>query len=319
MASQWFYTQDEERMGPVSSEELKQLAESGELTADDLVWKEGMADWKPASQLKGLFEGAADSASASGPVMTGAVRTVQTPTPRPGTATRSGVWQIPLMISSLVLVTSMFLPWWTFRMKGTEDEFENVFSEEVEQGDGFANGEKKAGGNGVVRRRPGPSRKPDKEKLRQFQQNLSESLGWYLRNVHSVSVKSDSWDAFDGGKDEELEVEGTIWGWHASLGLAAAFIGLAILPVSVVMLAWKAARPFSWITSFFLAYVCLILGILTFMWWLDSPGFDVSPVFEQGAHIGPWIAITGSLLVLIFGVLDGIVGVIAFARDRTAE
>jgi len=54
MADQWYYSQQEERKGPVSQEELKRLATTGQLKPTDTVWKEGMAKWLPASQVKGL-------------------------------------------------------------------------------------------------------------------------------------------------------------------------------------------------------------------------------------------------------------------------
>ena len=51
----WFYTRGEKRFGPVDSAKLKTLAADGKLAADDLIWKEEMPDWVPASQLRGLF------------------------------------------------------------------------------------------------------------------------------------------------------------------------------------------------------------------------------------------------------------------------
>lgn len=54
--SDWFYAKDNRQLGPVSSSELKRLAESGQLTADDLVWREGLAEWMPADKVKGLFD-----------------------------------------------------------------------------------------------------------------------------------------------------------------------------------------------------------------------------------------------------------------------
>ena len=48
MASSWYYGHDSQRHGPVSSEELKELAASGQLLRDDLVWKEGMKAWAAA-------------------------------------------------------------------------------------------------------------------------------------------------------------------------------------------------------------------------------------------------------------------------------
>ena len=52
---QWLYSKgDDHQKGPVSAKELQRLAESGELHADDLLWKEGMNEWLLASKLKGL-------------------------------------------------------------------------------------------------------------------------------------------------------------------------------------------------------------------------------------------------------------------------
>jgi hypothetical protein len=52
--SEWYYTKGEQRHGPVATDELNQLAASGVLDASDLVWREGMTDWLPASGVEGL-------------------------------------------------------------------------------------------------------------------------------------------------------------------------------------------------------------------------------------------------------------------------
>jgi len=56
MATQWFYTERREQRGPIGFEELKARADQGSLHPDDLVWGEGMPQWKPASQVDGLFD-----------------------------------------------------------------------------------------------------------------------------------------------------------------------------------------------------------------------------------------------------------------------
>lgn len=61
MAEQWYYTRQGQRVGPVSPGQLKQLATAGELAADDLVWKQGMASWTPAKDIKGLMQAVAAS------------------------------------------------------------------------------------------------------------------------------------------------------------------------------------------------------------------------------------------------------------------
>lgn len=57
MATKWFRRVNGEEVGPHSADELKALAQSGELLPDDLIWKEGLAEWVPARKVTGLFDG----------------------------------------------------------------------------------------------------------------------------------------------------------------------------------------------------------------------------------------------------------------------
>ncbi len=53
----WFYSHEGERLGPVSLMELRAKALKGQLDPRlDLVWVQGMADWKSAGEIQGLFE-----------------------------------------------------------------------------------------------------------------------------------------------------------------------------------------------------------------------------------------------------------------------
>ena len=56
---QWYYARDGAQQGPVSEEEMKRLAEAGTLRPQDLVWREGLAQWQPAQQATTYFAGAA--------------------------------------------------------------------------------------------------------------------------------------------------------------------------------------------------------------------------------------------------------------------
>ena len=51
----WHYCKDGQSLGPVDNRTLKQLAASGTLLPADLVWAEGMAEWIPATKVRGLF------------------------------------------------------------------------------------------------------------------------------------------------------------------------------------------------------------------------------------------------------------------------
>ena len=57
MADAWYYVINSQRRGPVDSATLKTLAETGTLKRDDIVNKEGMAEWQPAGSVPGVFKG----------------------------------------------------------------------------------------------------------------------------------------------------------------------------------------------------------------------------------------------------------------------
>jgi hypothetical protein len=64
MADRWYYAHDEHKMGPFSGQQLKDLADSGQILTTDTVWKEGAATGVLARKVKGLFPPAAAGALA---------------------------------------------------------------------------------------------------------------------------------------------------------------------------------------------------------------------------------------------------------------
>lgn len=53
---QWYFARDGQACGPVAVEELRRMADSGELKPEDLVWTERMGDqWAAASTVPELF------------------------------------------------------------------------------------------------------------------------------------------------------------------------------------------------------------------------------------------------------------------------
>ena len=80
MAQQWFYEKDGRQHGPLSSQQIQSLGQSGEIDPEDLVWREGMKTKIPAAKYKGLLPGAvaADSSTDdtdSGGIDTGLIST----------------------------------------------------------------------------------------------------------------------------------------------------------------------------------------------------------------------------------------------------
>lgn len=53
--SEWFYARGGQQNGPVTFDQLKELARGGGLVTKDLVWTSSMKDWQPASEVDGLF------------------------------------------------------------------------------------------------------------------------------------------------------------------------------------------------------------------------------------------------------------------------
>lgn len=55
MPTQWYYLKNGNQVGPLSSKELKQLADSGSILPSDYIMKEGVEKWRSASSVKNLF------------------------------------------------------------------------------------------------------------------------------------------------------------------------------------------------------------------------------------------------------------------------
>jgi uncharacterized RDD family membrane protein YckC len=48
----WYYVEQGKQTGPVSDEQFNALFQSGTITLDTLVWREGLAEWLPYRQLR---------------------------------------------------------------------------------------------------------------------------------------------------------------------------------------------------------------------------------------------------------------------------
>jgi len=67
----WFYASGNERKGPVAESQLVELHRSGAVKDDDLVWKDGMAEWVPYKDtpLASLARQTAASTATPGPAI----------------------------------------------------------------------------------------------------------------------------------------------------------------------------------------------------------------------------------------------------------
>lgn len=90
----WHYTKMGLQQGPVPEEELRQKIRRAEIGGSTLVWREGMADWLPLSQVAELNEPVAPAAVTS----PGVDGSPQFPTSPPQTqqAVSHGLGHVPL-------------------------------------------------------------------------------------------------------------------------------------------------------------------------------------------------------------------------------
>jgi len=51
---QWYYSKNCTQLGPVEENELLAKLASREISASDLVWREGMTDWRPVAKVEEL-------------------------------------------------------------------------------------------------------------------------------------------------------------------------------------------------------------------------------------------------------------------------
>jgi hypothetical protein len=60
--AEWLYSKNGEQFGPFTHEQLLSLVESGQVASDDLVWKNGLAEWMAVSQVSSLAGDESDGA-----------------------------------------------------------------------------------------------------------------------------------------------------------------------------------------------------------------------------------------------------------------
>jgi hypothetical protein len=92
---EWHYAKNGSQEGPVSGATLKNLIMSGEVASTDLVWREGMSDWRPAAEISDFeSDGVAQPAGIVAPP--GGLQIPQGGVPQPGQVPGSPVAHAPI-------------------------------------------------------------------------------------------------------------------------------------------------------------------------------------------------------------------------------
>jgi len=63
----WFFASQGQQQGPYPEAQLRQFIATGTVTAETLIWSEGMAGWQKAGEIPGLFSGGSGSPPISQP------------------------------------------------------------------------------------------------------------------------------------------------------------------------------------------------------------------------------------------------------------
>lgn len=74
MAASWYYAIDGEKVGPLKLSEIQQLAATGILKPDDMIWKEGSPNWIPARDANEVQIAFPTASAIVEPVRTSAIR-----------------------------------------------------------------------------------------------------------------------------------------------------------------------------------------------------------------------------------------------------
>ncbi|HUT12067.1 MAG TPA: DUF4339 domain-containing protein [Thermoguttaceae bacterium] len=146
MADQWYYAQDGQRHGPISREQLDELATSGQLQADNLVWTEGMDQWTAASQIEGLLPAAPPEPTP--PLPSGPPAPAGPPPMAVGPAKIPGgrfaemlLWRYLIIAGGGLMFLTFFTPWWGVSMdvekmmeadSKKQEEFQRIMRNDAE-------------------------------------------------------------------------------------------------------------------------------------------------------------------------------------------
>jgi hypothetical protein len=105
-----------------------------------------------------------------------------------------------------------------------------------------------------------------------------------------------------------------VWGWETVGGILCLVFGIVTLVWSILAMAIRALRRWSWIGSFACMGMAIPVVIMAASWWVGCPGAGITGMMSQGSFAGDWAALAGAGFVLIFALIDAIVGLVAMGR-----
>ena len=322
MATEWYYSKGGQQHGPVSPQELKNLAQDGTLQSRDLVWKDGMTDWVPVTQIKGLLSIPAVQRPGVGHI-------VQAPTL--GVSRRRGrsqAGQVVLIITSLTMIGAMCSPWWSFRLKETGDKdyldstkgrWAKVAARDMLSS---SRGEAERELDRIDRQTEttdSAKRKERRERIA-FWKIVKKDRKWWNKHLKKKSEPfedrlEDEAESVDD--DDKLTLSMTLWGWsEGGIAIMGCAFGGSLLFLIILFLCIPPIRNWNWIVSVIATAMAVVALVFSILWVLDAPGKDAGDSFTQGIIVGPYLLLGASGVAVLTGILDTIFGISALVRNR---
>lgn len=286
---EWYYAKNGQRHGPLGIRDLEDLARNRLLAPTDLVWTESMPDWLPAESVVESNWPAIDAQRAVAPVSRSA-----------SAQTTTVIWKIPQLVGSGILFAALFVPWWMISLDFPLPRPRM--------------GSLLAGSDAQVTEEHG------KRLLRMYLKNGK----WYgaygveydlLNDLDVIGLME---RAERGDVPSSLSASALLWGWNTAAGTTGFACSLLVATAALLPMCVRRVRPYGWIGSFGAAAMSLGLAIWSLVWILTCPGEDMSPYLSQGIIVGPYLVLVGSLLVLAFAVVDGVLVSRRFVRQAAA-
>jgi len=100
----WWYAKGDQRQGPFTAAELKALVASGQVAPTDMVWKEGLANWVPASSVNGLFTSSGSEAPPPLPSTGSSTHGGPAPKRKVHGALKAVLWVVGVFVALIILV-----------------------------------------------------------------------------------------------------------------------------------------------------------------------------------------------------------------------
>ncbi len=203
-------------------------------------------------------------------------------------ACRSGaIWPFLAMGGAALMLISFFLPWWSIDLSEGKRPKRGELTDEA-------------------------ARKRYENDLKAYQADV-EAAGEAMQDgtdFYRDAISKSAWR----GLNKKGGGSASAFGWNVGSGITAFIFSLLVLPMLIVPMFVPILKKWSWAMAMPAAVMGLIAFILAFVFWLSSPGENVSGLVEQGVSVGPFIALVGGLAVAGGAGLAGVCGLMGFIK-----